>query len=315
MKNPGSIKAADGERISTIADQYPYFVPARYLSAAISHKAQPFNAAMLASIYPYQGNWLQLCDMLGRLPATSTQSSTKTSDEPAIVTPVVEVIVETVVETLQAQPIVEQAAAPEEEIVIVEAVVEVVNEEQVAEEIAVEEVAIELPTVAEVEEELILPVYTEDYFRQQGVKVPDEIPAEIEQIARSKPHDKEEKEDQSLMVVMSFAEWLLHFKNTAEKQREEQKDQKALKTMWQKEKLAAAMEEENEEIPENVFEMAVKSISREDGLASESLADVYIKQKKYDKAIEMYRKLSLQNPKKSTYFASKIEEILKEKQS
>ena len=85
--------------------------------------------------------------------------------------------------------------------------------------------------------------------------------------------------------------------------------------MWQKEKLAAAMEEENEEIPETVFEMAVNSISKEESLVSETLAEIHIKQGKYDKAIEMYRKLSLRNPQKSAYFAGKIEETLKEKQS
>ncbi len=153
---------------------------------------------------------------------------------------------------------------------------------------------------------LIYPVYTEDYFLQQGVKISKEIPKDL-------THAKDR--EKSLMVMMSFTEWLLHFKNTSDKQKEEKKDQKSLKTMWQKEKLAAAMEEENEEIPENVFEMAVNSITREDGLASESLADIYIKQKKYDQAIEMYRKLSLRNPKKYAYFARKIEEILKEKQS
>jgi tetratricopeptide (TPR) repeat protein len=117
------------------------------------------------------------------------------------------------------------------------------------------------------------------------------------------------------MVMMSFSEWLLHFKSSTEKQKEENKDQRALKTMWQKEKLAAAIEEENEEIPESVFEMAVNSIAKEDGLASESLAEIYIKQGKYDKAMDMYRKLSLRNPQKNAYFARKIEEILKEKQS
>ena len=101
----------------------------------------------------------------------------------------------------------------------------------------------------------------------------------------------------------------------SQKQEEEKKDQKALKTMWQKEKLAAAIEEENEEIPENVFEMAVNSITKEDGLASESLADIYIKQGKYDKAIDMFKKLSLRNPQKNAYFARKIEEVLKDKQS
>ncbi len=160
------------------------------------------------------------------------------------------------------------------------------------------------------EQPLIFPIYTQDYFLQQGEKIPDELPTEINDLI-----ENTDDEDKSLMVVMSFSEWLLHFKNTARKQEEEKKDQKALKTMWQKEKLAAAIEEENEEIPENVFEMAVNSIAKEDGLASESLADIYIKQGKYDKAVEMFRKLSLRNPQKNTYFARKIEEVLKDKQS
>jgi len=159
---------------------------------------------------------------------------------------------------------------------------------------------------------LIFPIYTKDYFLQQGEKVSEEIPLEISEL---KDTEAMSEEDKSLMVVMSFSEWLLHFKSTSEKQKEETKDQKALKTMWQKEKLAAAMEEENEEIPETVFEMAVNSISKEEGLVSESLADIYIKQGKYDKAMEMYRKLSLRNPQKSAYFARKIEEALKDKQS
>ena len=86
-----------------------------------------------------------------------------------------------------------------------------------------------------------------------------------------------------------------------------------IRSLWQKEKLAAAFQEENDEIPENVFDMAVNSITMEEDMASESLANIYIKQEKYDKAIEMYRKLSLLYPEKNLYFARKIDEILKDR--
>jgi hypothetical protein len=154
------------------------------------------------------------------------------------------------------------------------------------------------------EDSLIQPIYTEDYFLHQGIHISDKVGA-----------DGPEKDEtrKSLMVVMSFAEWLNYFKTKNEKDKEEQEDQRALKTMWQKEKLAAAMEEENEEIPEDVFEMAVNSITQEEGLASESLADILVKQGKHDKAIEMYRKLSLRNPHKNAYFARRIDEIIKGK--
>lgn len=159
-------------------------------------------------------------------------------------------------------------------------------------------------------ENLIPPIYTEDYFLHQGMHVSNDIP---EDIGKAEHHLDIHGQEKSLMVVMSFAEWLMFYKKKKQQEQEEVKDQRELKTMWQKEKLAAALEEENEEIPENVFEMAVNSITKEENLISESLAEVLLKQGRYDRAIEMYKKLSLRKPQKKAYFARKIEEILKEK--
>ena len=159
------------------------------------------------------------------------------------------------------------------------------------------------------ENSLIQPYYTEDYFRHEGIAISNDLDKGIEVTLGNRV--EKSKDPQSLMVVMSFAEWLNYFKTKGQKDKEEIQDQKALKTMWQKEKLAAALEEENEEIPENVFNMAVNSITKEEDLASESLAEILVKQGKHDKAIDMYRKLSLRNPQKSTYFALKIESLIK----
>ncbi len=153
--------------------------------------------------------------------------------------------------------------------------------------------------------DIVMPVSAQDYFLQQGIEVPDELPVVQEE-------RREEEKEKSLMVVMSFAEWLNFIHSRGKKEREEEEDQRALKTMWQKQKLAAAIEEESDEIPEQVFEMAVNSISKPNELISESLAEIYVRQGKKEKAIEMYRKLSLQNPEKNTYFAAKIENLQKD---
>jgi hypothetical protein len=152
------------------------------------------------------------------------------------------------------------------------------------------------PTAQEVKHEmpLIQPLFTEDYFLHQGVA------------AEPEP-EKEEEDPRTLMVVMSFSEWLNYYKTKTQREEEEDRDKRALKSMWQQEKLAAALGEEHEEIPEEVFEMAVSSIAREEDLVSESLAQILEKQEKWSEAAEMYRKLGLRNPAKSAYFATRAE--------
>lgn len=58
-------------------------------------------------------------------------------------------------------------------------------------------------------------------------------------------------------------------------------------------------------------EFIEKSVSEHDELITETLAMLYFEQKKYDKALEAFQKLSLKYPEKSVYFASRIEEIEK----
>lgn len=56
-------------------------------------------------------------------------------------------------------------------------------------------------------------------------------------------------------------------------------------------------------------EKARKSEIDDSDMVSETLAKLYIKQELYHKAIETYRKLSLQIPEKSAYFAARITEV------
>ncbi|KAF0238950.1 MAG: hypothetical protein FD181_673 [Prolixibacteraceae bacterium] len=62
---------------------------------------------------------------------------------------------------------------------------------------------------------------------------------------------------------------------------------------------------------ENRLNIAEKSATENHELITETLASIYFQQKNYGKAKESYQKLSLKYPEKSIYFAARIEEIEK----
>lgn len=364
LQQPSMLDYADKNRIDAILEQYPFFVPARYLAIAYTHKFNRNNAESFSGIHQYSGNYLLFCDLLeetdpDRIIKPSFISSEENleiieqAEEPIVLSPMTIVKEEAIFLTNDAEQAVPAelftAASTETEVnkivhqeISNEIIPGTAKEQDDVEIKPVEEIFVSaenaipeseilpgiigglrlveeplgemtenpIPSDAEEETILITPIYAEDYFLHQGITTDDDLDIETE---INEVRTTIEETEQSLMVMMSFTDWLLHYKKSAEQKKAEAEDKKALKMMWQKEKLAAAIEEENEEIPEGVFKMAMNSITREDDLASESLADLYTKQGKYDLAINMYKKLSLLSPEKNTYFAAKIEEILKEK--
>lgn len=55
--------------------------------------------------------------------------------------------------------------------------------------------------------------------------------------------------------------------------------------------------------------LAESSVQENNTVLTETLAKIYIKQKKYTQAIGIFKSLSLKNPEKSGYFAARIEEL------
>ncbi|ANE49382.1 hypothetical protein [Flavisolibacter tropicus] len=112
------------------------------------------------------------------------------------------------------------------------------------------------------------PFHTVDYFASQGIKLSLE----------------ESSKDKFGKQLKSFTEWL--------------------KTM--KRLPATQMNKIQGTAEKQVENMAAHSIQSSE-IVTEAMAEVWVRQGNKAKAIEIYRKLSLLNPSKNSYFASKIE--------
>lgn len=158
----------DEQSVRAVLKQYPYFLPARYMEAALQKSVG--NKKYYDSAYDYAVNHVLFHQL--SMPRTEKTTIART-------------------EMPQEKP-------------------------------------------SQKEELVIQPLYTEDYFRQQGVVVDDELPTINSQNIEQKEEKKAPDDPRSLMVMMSFAEWLQHFKTTSQKEKEEEESRRALKTHWQK---------------------------------------------------------------------------------
>lgn len=75
---------------------------------------------------------------------------------------------------------------------------------------------------------------------------------------------------------------------------------------WREEPVHAA---ETSRAADEHAEKAEKSVTENDELATETLAALLERQGQYEKAIEIYERLSLKFPKKSAFFAEKIQQL------
>lgn len=113
------------------------------------------------------------------------------------------------------------------------------------------------------------PYHTVDYFASQGIRF----------------REEEKPKDRFGQQLKSFTEWLKTIKKTPD--------------------TATSPAPPDDK---KVTQMAEHSIVNRD-VVTEAMAEVWEKQGNNGKAIEIYRKLSLLNPAKSSYFAAKIEHL------
>jgi hypothetical protein len=127
---------------------------------------------------------------------------------------------------------------------------------------------------APVEEEPLLPISTEpyhtiDYFASQGIKV------------------DLQTQDAFAKKVHTFTDWLKQMKRISNYPTDLGSDPDM----------------------ESFVQSIADTSNQHKAVDTETMAEVLVKQGKFDKAIEVYQKLSLLNPDKTAYFAAKINQL------
>lgn len=116
------------------------------------------------------------------------------------------------------------------------------------------------------------PYHTIDYFASQGIKL------KLEELAKDKLGQQ----------LKSFTEWL-----------------RSMKRVGPAAINGSTLDDNTQQAIQNIADTSIEGKD----IVTEAMAEVWVKQGNYRKAIAIYEKLSLQNPVKSPYFADRIQQL------
>ncbi len=136
---------------------------------------------------------------------------------------------------------------------------------------------------------LVRPLYTEDYFAFQGIRLPEKL---------------DDTKKPTSAQVKSFTDWLRAMKRPKGSVGPEGIH------LQDKDRISSIYTVDEERGISTVVEkMALESIRHGEEVVTEAMAEIRYRQGQKDKAVAIYEKLSLLDPSKSGYFADKISQI------
>lgn len=184
------------------------------------------------------------------------------------------------------------------------------QQEPLPEEIQVEEPQQEpLPEENQTEEATPIVEFTEKQTEAEEVKELAETPNEP--IAPEKPLSLAETillriQQMKENKTQSFSETEVESKSVEEEKKTLQEEQQSIVDKFLSYDEVPQISVEN--MSENQFDKSERSV-QEGEYVTETMAKIYVQQKKNSKAIKIYEQLALQFPQKSVYFAQKISEL------
>lgn len=129
---------------------------------------------------------------------------------------------------------------------------------------------------------------------------------EVKKVVKQRQKKTSVESEIHLHEVHSFSSWLSLFREDEENSAAGSKNDLIDEFIIKQPRLERKPPDVHEDDP---VDMSRHSVLESDDFITETLAKIYVKQKKYDKAISFYEKLSLKYPEKVSYFADQIKEI------
>ena len=152
-------------------------------------------------------------------------------------------------------------------------------------------------------------IQSEVLANQYVLKVSEELPSldELRPMARKKKK-KQKKEKESTSIVENRELDFFSFIQGKSDQGSSEDEEKARLSEFIAKKEKAL---KGERAIFSAEKLAERSLIDNEDIITETLAEIFVKQKKYDKAIKAYKRLGLKYPKKSLYFAAQLKKVKK----
>jgi hypothetical protein len=321
IRNPGKLDSETLAKILAIRKQYPFFQTAQLLVVKNMHLlGDPGFQTEIENTSAYVTDRRVLYELIYPLENTPVPE-TKTEKEPEPVS----LPVDEAAPVTETVPVAEESAVPEDKsgLVADEPVTEL--DEPILQEIAepvVEEkpektslrdnisnllsLQLEELELVDPEESELVPEIGLDIGKTYGTSH-ELLTIETESQAEEIPGNGE---------THGFTEWLSVVEHRGEDNKISSAEQVIAEPGNGKNNLIEKFIEENPRLVPRMdnnphVDISENSVKEHDGIFTDTLAKIYVKQGYYSKAIFAYEKLILKYPEKSGYFAGQIEEIKK----
>lgn len=284
VSHPHDLAPSDIPRLESTAKAFPYCQILYYLIAKASSQVQPFKlseAIPKAAVYALDRKALRnLIEETGAALAEPEEVEIKRIVQPAAIEQVAAVVIEKEVANKE----------PEIPIQLIPRPLSTYSSEGLAKQIAM----IQLEDKVFPKEQEKLPVDDATFIFDDQLLKEKEITEELIQ--------KEKVKTEPSISMDSTP--------TIASEPEKQRQQNIIERFIQNDPRIGSIRVASNDLSESMdFTERLQASTSNDGFATESFAKLFVRQGKIDKAIGVYEKLILKNPKKKDYFAQKINEL------